>query len=168
MKTRPRKEALKPHEGGYGVGKNVGALEPTEEEIPMKKHSLPLNTHILSIILLVNGIITWDKLRFFGLNPVHIRFYILFMPGIYPLALLLKNRPGGKLFLSLVFGGHGLVHGLVLLTLPMGMVFALTGSYLLALEILLRFYLPSGLAFMLSFYALILLRSEKKIHAPRG
>lgn len=53
-------------------------------------------------------------------------------------------------------------HGVVVLTLPIGIVFALTGSYVLALEILLTFYLPSILTVWLNFLGIYFLEKRRK------
>lgn len=60
------------------------------------------------------------------------------------------------LLLFLVF------HGLVSLSLPIGMVFALTGSYWLAFKIFVIFYLPSIILVWLNLYGMYLLEKERK------
>lgn len=55
-----------------------------------------------------------------------------------------------------------ILHGLISLTLPIGIVFALTGSYWLALKVFITFYLPSIMLVWVNLYGLYILEKERK------
>lgn len=55
-----------------------------------------------------------------------------------------------------------ILHGLISLTLPIGIVFALTGSYWLALKVFVTFYLPSIMLVWINLYGLYILEKERK------
>lgn len=55
-----------------------------------------------------------------------------------------------------------ILHGLISLTLPIGIIFALTGSYWLALKVFMTFYLPSILLVWINLYGLYILEKERK------
>lgn len=89
----------------------------------------------------------YHKLRYFQLSSRSQLIYLIVL--LLGLAFILLKK---KFFVKLFLASHLVFHGLFLLTLPMGMVFALTGgSYWFPLEIFLIFYLPSLVAFYLIF-----------------
>lgn len=120
----------------------------------MKSILLYINKYLFTITLIINAVIIYHKLNFFDTYPVIVNAYIIFM-GIALLSSLLFGNKAWYIYpRQLILWIHVLLHGLFLLTFPMGTVFALIASYVFTLKVWLIFYLPSGLAFLLNMYVI--------------
>lgn len=112
------------------------------------------------VIFLSNCFITYRQLGWFDFDNG--AEYILFCVILFSL-LLLSSRMvvylrGQQAMFALFLVGHGVV----VLTLPIGIVFALTGSYFLVLEIFLALYLPSILTVWLNLLGIYFLEKRRK------
>lgn len=119
------------------------------------KINLPFsNKYFFMILLLINGAATYHKISFFAPKSVFRMPYLAVLVLILLSSLVVFDKPWYKYVRWITLGGHAVFHGVFLLSLPIGIVFALTGSYLLALQVLVVFYLPSALALFLNIRAL--------------
>lgn len=108
------------------------------------------------LLLLANAFIIYGKLIFFVEEPEVPNYYLLLVLVFFILWMFKRNYQLKALFLWL----HNLLHGLVLISLPIGLVFALIASLTLTIQVLFLFYLPSGL---LIWANLAYLRKSKKV-----
>ncbi len=127
----------------------------------MKNSSGFIKKHLTEITLLVNALVSYHKLYFFADSISNVGW--IYLLGLVAILLLAYILPSYKVaILRLVLLAHLIFHGLFSLSLPIGMVFALIGSYYLAGKIFLIFYLPSFLAVFLAYKAFINLKSNKE------
>lgn len=103
-----------------------------------------------SLALGVNLVITYFRMFFFQLEV----FYLVGMLICFILLLILRRSVYFHRLTQVILGLHLVFHGMVMLSLPVGLVFALIGSYWLALKVLVTIYLPSLLLVFLNSYLL--------------
>lgn len=115
------------------------------------------------IALLVNALAAVYKISFFTPNKYLPPMYLGVILLVVLWDLVLGRNTGFRVFRIVIIGLHLVFHGLVTISLPIGIVFALTGGYLLALQIFVTVYLPSILAlFMSKVYLSSMLLSKTK------
>lgn len=115
--------------------------------------SSPLtNKYFFPAVLFFNGAGAYHKMNFFAPNSMFVKVYLFVFAALLLSSLIAGNEAWFWYVKWVVLGVHALFHGMFLLSLPMGLVFALTGSYLLALQVFVVFYLPSAIALFLDIY----------------
>lgn len=112
------------------------------------------------VIFLSNCFITYRQLGWFDFDNG--AGYIIFCAILFSLLLLSSRMMVFLRVQQAMFALFLVGHGVIVLTLPIGIVFALTGSYVLAIEILLTFYLPSILTVWLNFLGIYFLEKRRK------
>lgn len=103
-----------------------------------------------SLVLGLNVIVTYFLLRFFGGEKIYVKTVLV---GLVLFFILLKTLYFNW-YVKLLLMLHLLFAGLVMLSFPMGMVFAVIGSYFLAFQIAVTIYLPILLLVFLNSYFL--------------
>lgn len=109
---------------------------------------------LIPLVYLINGLVTYFKMAFLIERSPLPGAYLVFMIVFVLIWLAFGTRPGYRTLERIVLWLHNLVHGILILTLPIGMVFALTGSYTLAFQVFFLVYFSSALVIFINLYYL--------------
>lgn len=118
----------------------------------MKQFLKSVDKYLFLIVVTLSGIATYFESIFFLTHSLFPTIYITFIILVLLSAIFLADKSWTKYIKIAVLSFHLVIHGLFLLTFPIGMVFAVIGSYFLAFKIWLTVYVPSGLVALSNLY----------------
>lgn len=122
-----------------------------------------LNPYLFFLAVLLNGVVIYQKLIFLNENSKFNFYYLISLIVVILFYVFVKNQSWRQYLEKITLWVHLIFHGVFLVTFPIGMIFALIGSYLLAAKVFFFFYLPSALLFLFNFYLVKFKRKETKI-----
>lgn len=120
----------------------------------MKSIIVFINKYLLIFSLIINGSVTLHKLEFFISSLILSLSYIIILSMAFFIIYATKLKPISKCLNLIILWIHLVLHGIFLITFPVGIVFALIGSYLLAFQITLLFYIPSAIVVFFNIYVI--------------
>lgn len=98
----------------------------------MKQFLKRIDKYLFFIVVTLSGIVTYFGSNFLIDNPRFPIIYITIIVFVLLSAIFLQDKSWYKYIKTAVLTFHLVIHGLFLLTFPIGMVFAVIGSYYLA------------------------------------